>query len=83
MQDCYSEVWRLIYDNYKLQYVSDGRHVEYRSLQVDRFDPVAVPVPMINTGLNNGYRDPNSFRYNAFEKAQVSSPKPIDFTAGT
>lgn len=66
-----------------LQNVTDARHVEYRSLQVDRFDPVAVPVPMINTGLSNGYRDPNSFRYNAFEKAQVSSPKPIDFTAGT
>lgn len=61
---------------------TDSRYVEYRSLQVDRFDPVAVPVPMIKIGLNNGYRDPCSFRYNAIEKTQVTSPRPLDFYAG-
>uniref|UniRef100_A0A1B6KH31 Uncharacterized protein n=1 Tax=Graphocephala atropunctata TaxID=36148 RepID=A0A1B6KH31_9HEMI len=67
---------------YQISYEGKGsHHVDYRSLQTDRFDPVAVPVPMIKTGLNNGYRDPNSFRYNAMEKPQVSSPRPIDSTA--
>ncbi|XP_054269531.1 uncharacterized protein LOC128990905 [Macrosteles quadrilineatus] len=67
---------------YQISYEGKGsHHVPYRSLQVDRFDPVAVPVPMIKTGFTNGYRDPNSFRYNAIEKSQVFSPRPIEFTA--
>lgn len=60
----------------------DYPQLEYQALRADQYDPVAVPVPTIKTGLKNGYRDPTYFRYSAVTKPTIGAVKPVVFDLG-
>ncbi|KAK9693642.1 hypothetical protein QE152_g34070 [Popillia japonica] len=65
---------------YQIDYIKRGLNVpQYIKLMPAVDSPVGVPVKSQSIGIGNGYRDPTSFRYSAFNRPTINPGSPVSF----
>lgn len=70
----------VLQSTYQIDYIKRGLNVpQYTKLMPAVDSPVGVPVKSQSIGIGNGYRDPTSFRYSAFNRPVIDPCPPVTF----
>ncbi|XP_022901553.1 uncharacterized protein [Onthophagus taurus] len=80
MIDNSCDVDDILNSTYQIDYIKRGLNVaQYTKLMPAVDSPVGVPVKSQSIGIGDGYRDPTSFRYTAFNRPTIDPCPTVTF----